>query len=104
MPTQDDTVVLLHADRILTACQFAVDDCKIDEALRRNGGRCGQQQEGECRELTPHRDGVAATSAMRLTVQPESLGAGSAAGSPSADHIRRPKLSVKPATGFQAAV
>jgi len=41
---------------------------------------------------------------MRLDVHPESLGAGSAAGSPSADHISRPKSSVKPATGFQAAV
>ena len=41
---------------------------------------------------------------MRLSIHAGSFGEGIKAGSPTADHINCPKLSVKPAIGFQAAV
>ena len=44
------------------------------------------------------------TSEMRLSIHADSFGEGIKAGSPTADHINRPKLSVKPAIGFQAAL
>src|SRR6266851_9830339 len=52
--------------------------------------------------LAPYRPALDCTSAMRLSIQPESYGAEKRAGSPIADHKRRPNRSLKPAIGFQA--
>src|SRR5436309_10091869 len=42
------------------------------------------------------------TSEMRLSIQPESYGCGTSAGSPTAYHSSRPNGSENPAIGFQA--
>src|SRR5436305_7363465 len=50
----------------------------------------------------PHLPPFDCTSAMRLSIQPTSYGAENSAGSPIADHRRRPNRSLKPAIGFHA--
>src|SRR5712691_9526485 len=68
---------------------------------RRRRARTGCETRLRLRDF--HRPEFDWTSEMRLIIQPESYGAGSRAGSPTADHSSRPNPSLNPAIGFHAA-
>src|SRR5262249_53780862 len=114
-----DHVALLDLDGVRVSRQAATLDAQIERQLRGHGLSIGYACSKHQARRDPDYGGrerlrdssghhlhlleLDCTSAIRLIVQRASLGAASTAGSPIADHNRRPNGSVNPAIGFHAA-